>query len=146
MTEAPAIEAAGLTTDAPAPDAAPAGFWIRAVARVIDWIVVITAFMIGFLNLCVGTGLFSINESKLDRSWIDYIDKESWVSWTTTLAAFVVYHTIAEGTLGTTVGKRVLGLRVVTLELGPPSFRQAFKRSAASSSIRSFSFSSRRGP
>ena len=52
------------------------------------------------------------------------------MSWTTTLAAFVVYHTVAEGALGTTVGKRVMGLRVVTLELRPPSFRQAFQRSA----------------
>jgi hypothetical protein len=34
MTETPAIEAAGLPADAP--DAEPAGFWVRAFARIID--------------------------------------------------------------------------------------------------------------
>jgi uncharacterized RDD family membrane protein YckC len=109
----------------------PAGFWVRAAARVIDWVVVMAGFLIAFLNMCASTGFLSAFEhTTRQRTWIDFIDKESWVSWTTTLAAFVVYHAVAEGALGTTIGKRVMGLRVVTLELGRPSFRQAFQRSA----------------
>jgi uncharacterized RDD family membrane protein YckC len=90
-----------------------------------------TGFLVGFLNLCVRTGIMAaFSRTTAQRTWIDFIDKETWVSWTTTLAAFVVYHAVAEGALGTTVGKRVMGLRVVTLELRPPSFRQALVRSA----------------
>jgi len=124
------LEAAAPEPEAAAPEPESAGFWIRAAARAIDWVVVLTGFLVGFLSLCVGTGLAAaINDTRLDRTWIDFIDKETWVSWTTTLAAFVVYHTIAEGAVGTTIGKRLMGLRVVTLELGRPSFEQAFKRS-----------------
>jgi uncharacterized RDD family membrane protein YckC len=113
------------------PDAEPAGFWVRGFARIIDWVVVLTGFLVGFLNLCASRGFLSaFEQTTRHNAWIDSIDKESWVSWTTTLAAFVVYHAVAEGALGTTVGKRVMGLRVVTLELRPPSFRQALVRSA----------------
>ncbi len=113
------------------PEVAPAGFWIRALARVIDWVMVVTGFVIGFLNLCVGTGFVAaFTKSGVNGTWIDYIDRETWVSWTATLGAFAVYHAVAEGVLGTTVGKRVMGLRVVTLELRPPTFRQALARSA----------------
>lgn len=129
MTEVPAIEAADLPAETPGP--VPAGFWVRAVARIIDWAVVMTGFLVGFLNLCVRTGLMAaMSRTTARQTWIDFIDKETWVSWTTTLAAFVVYHAVAEGALGTTVGKRVMGLRVVTLEFRSPSFRQALVRSA----------------
>ncbi len=41
------------------------------------------------------------------------------------------YHTLWEGTSGTTLGKRLAKLRVVSLDGGPVGFRRAFKRNLA---------------
>ncbi|TVR94926.1 MAG: RDD family protein, partial [Trueperaceae bacterium] len=41
------------------------------------------------------------------------------------------YHTLWEGTSGTTLGKRLARLRVVSVDGGPVGFRRAFKRNLA---------------
>lgn len=84
----------------------PAGFWIRAVARVIDFVVQMALFVVAFESLNAAT----------------------WIGGT--LAA-LAYHSCFEGLAGTTLGKRLLGLQVIDVQGTPITFAQAVKRSVA---------------
>jgi uncharacterized RDD family membrane protein YckC len=90
------------------PDAAielePAGFWIRAGARLIDWMV-----------------------QTLRAS----IERTTFIGWIGGVLASLAYHSFSEGLSGSTVGKRLLRLQIIDVNLTPVSFGQGAKRSVA---------------
>ncbi|MDA1189274.1 MAG: RDD family protein [Chloroflexi bacterium] len=85
------------TSDLHAPNPNAAGFWIRAVAFVIDIVIVLLA-----VGLPVGLAVE-------DRGgfW-DY----------SSLLALAVYFTVGVGVWGTTIGKKILGLQVIRTDGG----------------------------
>lgn len=84
----------------------PAGFWIRAGARVIDFAVLTAILVLVFESM----------------------NRATWIGGT--LAA-LAYHSCFEGLAGTSLGKRLLGLQVITVQGAQVTFAQAVKRSVA---------------
>ena len=87
----------------------PAGFWVRALATAID----------GGLLLLAG-GLAAVTLPG---------DAEGWpFVLLAALPMAVVYYTLAVGRWGQTVGKRLLGLRVVRADGSPATYLRSFAR------------------
>lgn len=105
---------------ASAPSVVYAGFWLRAVACVIDSIVLVIAAAI--LRMLVGMSLMAIDEFQASRyAELAIIVVLSWL-----------YFSFMEGSPGgATLGKMALGLRVVTTEGQRLGFAQATGRYVA---------------
>jgi len=89
-----------------------AGFWLRALGRVIDFVAVMTiAFMSGifggiFVAIFAATGSIAPGwEQRLGETTV----------WSFVFGAFaaLVFHTLCEGIGGASPGKIILGLRVI---------------------------------
>ena len=87
----------------------PAGFWVRAMAATID----------GGLLLLTG-GLAAVISPGVAGRW-------PFVLLLTLLIA-VAYYTVTVGCWGRTVGKRLLGLRVVRADGSPATYLRSFSR------------------
>ena len=106
----------------------PAGFWIRAVARLLDWVV------FAFIGLCVGIGLAmvaAIAEELTGRpsaTMMAALQETTFISWIGGVLTTLAYHSIFEGVVGSTVGKRLVGLHVIGMDAAPVRFAQGCKR------------------
>jgi uncharacterized RDD family membrane protein YckC len=107
---------------APRPDYVSAGYWPRAVARLIDLAAVQT---VG--PMCGGILLALLGFDRWTR--LEQIDLNQF-SVQIVLAIFFVltYHAVAESFGGATLGKLLLGLRVVAEHRGPITLGQAVVR------------------
>lgn len=108
-----------------------AGFWIRALARLVDWVVVAIA---GFLATAVLAFLFGAVAALRGRSpdaVLEGMGQSTWIGWIGGAITAVAYHSCFEGLSGSTAGKRLLGLQVLTESLQPISFLQGTRRSTA---------------
>ena len=103
-----------------------AGFWIRAAALIIDTVVFVIAALCA--AVVMAAAIASI-DSDSAADVFGTLHAHKWLMRLVSYLAIVTYHAISECVLGTTFGKRLLGLRVVTLRLGLPSFGQALVRS-----------------
>ena len=118
-------------TASPADALQPAGFWIRALARILDQV------MLGIAGLFVGAILAVVayaTEDMTGRSgdeMLVILETSTFISWIGNFAATVVYHALFESVSGNTVGKRMLGLHVVSMDGSPIRFRQGLIRSVA---------------
>jgi uncharacterized RDD family membrane protein YckC len=97
--------------------AAPAGFWIRVVAVVID-VIALTIVQMSFES--VAAIVFGADSQ---HSW----SVAGTVSFFT-LVFFMFYATVLHATTGQTIGKLVAGVRVVALDGEPPPAGAAFLR------------------
>lgn len=100
----------------------PAGFWIRAAGRVIDWVpvgiaMVCTAFVLG-----AGAHFAPGIEQAFDDSFLMKV---------VVFIAALLYHAFSEAVAGSTLGKRMLGLEVVGENLGAATMLQTLKRNLA---------------
>lgn len=104
----------------------PAGFWIRAGARAIDYVVLYIILILAMVAL--GAALAAGHP---EGEGSNLLTKSTWITWVASLFMVILYHAIAEGVTGATIGKRLVGLRVLSEDLTPARFRQTFLRSCA---------------
>jgi len=108
----------------------PAGFWIRAAARGIDWLVIfaivsVSATFVVLAGLVVVRVLHGSHEA-----FLELVQHPSWFERITWVLATLVYHSVCEGAGGATIGKRLLGLQVVAEDFGRATLMQGMRRSA----------------
>ena len=95
----------------------PAGFWIRAVAAIVDFLVFfLVQFSFGFIGA---------------KMWGP--DVESGATFTPMVSIFTLvfagaYTTLLHALAGQTIGKMIVGVRVVAGNAGPPPFGTALLR------------------
>lgn len=113
------------------PGPQPAGFWIRAFARMIDWVVgwIAAAFGAGLVGALLALALLQIRHSIDELPAL--LEQNKWFEYVIGICGMLAYHTVAEGLVGQTLGKRLLGLQVISESLGQPALMQGFKRSLA---------------
>src|SRR5439155_20023416 len=107
------------------------GFWLRALARILDWIVYWAVRLIVVIAVGFAAGLYRSITGEYAAQLMASIAKVSWISWIASPIATLCYHTVAEGFGGATLGKRVVGLQVSDVSLKPCTLKQGFKRSLA---------------
>jgi uncharacterized RDD family membrane protein YckC len=109
----------------------PAGFWLRALAHLIDWVVLngaafITAFLVAVLAVAV-----QAVTGKDASGVLQSIDNMGFIGWIGGAVTFLSYHTLFEGISGSTVGKRIVGMQVIAADGRPIRLGQGAKRSLA---------------
>ena len=108
-----------------------AGFWIRALARLVD---TVYGFALGMVaGVQVGIILAILEAlSVVEPGWGDRISQGSNLMPTLmSLVGYLLYYTACEGLCGASLGKLVCGLRVLSEDLSPCSLKPAFVRSLA---------------
>lgn len=110
----------------------PAGFWIRVVAAILDYIVVSTVnvtvsvlYGVSILDY-IGVGVGVNPESPLEP--LEQLSRMDWVIYLANLIFGIVYAPILIGLWGTTVGKKPFDLYVVKADGGRCSFLRALGR------------------
>jgi uncharacterized RDD family membrane protein YckC len=108
-----------------------AGFWIRALARLVD---AVYGYALGMVAGVQGVIILAILEalSVVEPGWANRISQGSrLVPILMSLVGYLFYHTTCEGLCGASLGKLVCGLRVLSEDLSPCSLKPAFVRSLA---------------
>lgn len=119
-----------------------AGFWIRALARVIDTILlIIIGFIVGILvsfiiAIIVGinAGIAGMPPESIEKTIEEILQRSgslTLVNYVLSIFATLVYYTICESLHGSTLGKLICGLVVVTEKGTPCGLGSALGRSAA---------------
>lgn len=107
-----------------------AGFGVRAVAHVIDWVVefcvLLVAQMVAFVVLAM---MAQLQAGPAD--WAERTNKMSATGLAVGVVGLVVYYTLAEGLGGATIGKALFGLRVRRVDHSPCGLGAAFLRRLA---------------
>jgi uncharacterized RDD family membrane protein YckC len=117
----------------------PAGFWRRFASFIIDNIfVVISTFVISSIVFAIILSIFpdlasryTITELTWDAVLASSEMQPIWLDWFALLiwpAIFITYGTIAIGWKGRTVGKLMLGMKVVRSDGGRVGYLRAFGR------------------
>jgi len=107
-----------------------AGFWIRTLARGIDyaWGMVLGA-LVGInagIALAILEGL-----SIAEPGWAARLGERNPAVMVLSLLGYVAYHALCEGLHGASLGKLICGLRVRAEDLAPCRLKAAFIRSLA---------------
>jgi uncharacterized RDD family membrane protein YckC len=110
----------GAPESTPAPGGRPAGVWIRALAFLVDLVVVAILWVVG---VWLARALAAVG------SWTVLIGEAFGITWR--LLAPPAYFVLGHGTEGWTLGKRLLGIRVVDLRGEPIGYLHAVGRSLA---------------
>ena len=108
-----------------------AGFWIRALARAIDIGIHYVATFASLIPVVITIGIYSGVTGKDMNQMIKNLDGFSFVAMVFSLVGAVAAHTICEGLHGSTLGKRICKLVVVSDDLSPCSVKAALGRSLA---------------
>jgi uncharacterized RDD family membrane protein YckC len=98
-----------------------AGFFSRAVASGTDVILVVCVYVIGFVVANIAWDLFFSNKVSLSVP-------PHWLNALTVWIVLVVYLTASWGSTGRTLGKQMMGLRVLRSDGSRLRFRRAFLR------------------
>lgn len=107
----------------------PAGFWIRAGARLLDWVVLGVGSFFSALLLMIVAGVLEAATGRPAAQMLDSLQKTTFIGWIGNVLIPLLYHSLFEGVAGTTAGKRMLGLHIVTMEGKPIGFMQGVRRS-----------------
>lgn len=107
-----------------------AGFWIRALARIIDTVV---GYMLGHLAGVAGALLLAVLQllTVIHPGWPLRIAHWKSLMIPFSLVGAVLYHTTCEGLYGATLGKFFCGLRVLSEDRTPCGLWAGFIRSLA---------------
>jgi uncharacterized RDD family membrane protein YckC len=107
-----------------------AGFWIRALARIID---AIFGLFIGFVAGSLGGMVLVLLNAAGDLTpgWQHRIHGFSLMVFGFSLLGNILYHSFCEGIYGATLGKLCCGIRVVNEDGKPSNMKGAFVRTLA---------------
>lgn len=107
-----------------------AGFWIRALARLVDSLY---GFVVGFVaGLIAGIALAVLEDLSIAAPGVaNRIGRVNMALVIAGLIGSLFYETICEGLYGATLGKLICGLRVVSEDLTPCRLKPALLRSSA---------------
>jgi uncharacterized RDD family membrane protein YckC len=119
-----------------------AGFWIRALARIIDTILLlIIGFIVGILigvimGIIIGItlGIAGVPPESIEKAIEDFLQRSgglTLVNYALSILATIVYYSVCESLHGSTLGKLICGLVVVTEKGTPCGIGSALGRSAA---------------
>jgi uncharacterized RDD family membrane protein YckC len=112
------LDSAPVQAAAPArPDLEPGGFWVRLLAWLIDLLIV------GLVQIIPAAALFGDASVEAELS-----ENVSSLIVLSILSAPALYHSVAVAVWGTTIGKAVFGLRIVTASGRRPGIFRAFFR------------------
>ncbi len=105
-----------------------AGFWIRALARVVD---TVYGYLMGFFAGVLGGIVLLIlqNLSIVEHGWLLRVSQGKWLLWLASLVGGIGYQTLCEGLCGASIGKLLCGLRVLSEDCSPCDLWQGFIRS-----------------
>ena len=105
-----------------------AGFWIRALARIIDMAV---GVVLGFAAGLLGMVILAVMEiaGATTSGWQYRIQGMSLAGIGFSLLGGLLYHSFAEGIHGSSLGKAICQLRVLQGDGGPSTMNGAIKRS-----------------
>jgi uncharacterized RDD family membrane protein YckC len=119
-----------ISFQADAPVLTGAGFGIRALARIIDWCVVLgVALVAGVLS---GITLAILQRTgHVEAGWIEKIQVFNFGAFMLGLLGGIGYHAICEGLHGATLGKLICGLRVMRVDGSRSNMTGAIIRSFA---------------
>ncbi len=119
----------GLSDTAIVPQAnlAWAGFWIRAVAKLIDGVIIGTPIFL------LGLVLYWTTQMPHNRMLQEFGTFLQFGAQAMVFVFWCVYETLMTGQWGATVGKLVCGLRVVRADGSPLTYARALGRSACAS-------------
>ncbi len=128
----PAADAPPPSTPPDALDASPeyVGFAVRAGARIFD---VIAVAILGFMGGAAGGALTAVLAASgvVSSGWLHRVQGSLATSFAFGLLASLCYHMVAEGLGGATIGKAMLGIRVLREDLRPAGLGPALVRSLA---------------
>ena len=107
-----------------------AGFWIRALARVIDYA---WGYVVGLLvGINAGISLVILEALSIaEPGWADRVGQSNLLTFILSLFGYIAYHTFCEGLHGASLGKLICGLRVRAENLAPCRMNPALQRSIA---------------
>jgi uncharacterized RDD family membrane protein YckC len=107
-----------------------AGFWIRALARIID---MVFGLFVGFTaGIFGGTTLVLLNAAGVvPPGWQHRIHGFSLTVLAFSFLGNILYHTFCEGIYGATLGKLCCGIRVVSEDRSPSNLKSALIRTLA---------------
>ncbi|WP_321530476.1 RDD family protein [uncultured Desulfuromonas sp.] len=114
----PPIPSPSQATAAPLTDAAPAGFWVRVLAIIIDSVLL----QVLFYAMMLGIGMV-VNNVDFESDPMMIISAVG-MSWTLSFAYYVFFT----GYCGQTPGKMALRVKVIHNDGGPVGYGQAFVR------------------
>jgi len=120
VSQPPALSEEGITSGA--------GFWIRALARIIDMSFGILLGVIGGVLGGIILATLQIAGS-VAPGWEQRIQGASAAGFGLSLLGGFLYHSFCEGIHGATLGKLICRLRVLQLNGAPSSMRGALVRS-----------------
>ncbi|MDX9715705.1 MAG: RDD family protein [Dissulfurispiraceae bacterium] len=105
-----------------------AGFWVRAIAKLIDIIIVSSIYPLLSLMATIG-----FSTGKLQETVTTYEAFMSMICFFIIIQFVfaVLYFTISIGKYGKTIGKKICGLVVITAQGGKVQYFNALKRFAA---------------
>ena len=107
---------------------APAGFWIRVVARAIDWVAVWTADFAASVFLALIGGMARSATGFNSHAFTASLSKTTWVLWVGSVIGTLSYYVICEGVCGATAGKWAIGAQVVGVDVSRCRVSQALIR------------------
>jgi uncharacterized RDD family membrane protein YckC len=107
-----------------------AGFWIRALARIID---MVFGLLIGLVAGVLGGIVLGILNAfgVLPAGWQQHIHGFSLTILGFSFLGNILYHTICEGIYGATLGKLCCGIRVISEDGKPSNLKGALIRTLA---------------
>lgn len=108
-----------------------AGFWHRALARVLDLLIHAMAAFVAMIPTAIVLRVFAALTHRDLQVMLERLQKFSILGGVLSIIGSFLYHAISEGLHGSSLGKRICGLVVLSENRTPCSMRAAFGRSAA---------------
>jgi len=108
-----------------------AGFWIRALARGIDTLVHCAVAVAAAVAAVILLAIVSALQGVAPDASMARLSATTPLGFLAALIGATAMHTLGEGLHGSTVGKRICGLTVISEDGGPATLRGAFRRSIA---------------
>ena len=115
----------------PVVDLEGAGYWIRALARIIDLVVHNLLMVVVFVIIGIFIGFLEVFQGFSSDVFLERLEDQNVMNYALAILGSVLYHTISEGVHGSTLGKLICGLVVIKEDRKPCGFFPALWRSLA---------------
>ena len=106
----------------------PAGFWIRAAARLVDWVVLMLVNVVVVFGLAIVAAVAEQLTGRSSAAMLAALQNTTFIGWIGGFFTTLTYYSIFEGVVGSTIGKRLVGLHVIGMDGAPVRFAQGCKR------------------